>query len=102
MKSKIIFKSGEEEFTIKFAAGETILDAAIRGKLPLDHSCGGMGTCGTCRVFIRQGLEKLSPPEDVENEIIQDRGFLKHERLACQNDCVEGLVVEIPNLESQS
>lgn len=97
MKSKIIFNSGEKEIAVKFAVGETILDAAIRVKLPLDHSCGGMGTCGTCRVFIRQGLEKVSPPGEVESEIIHDRGFFKHERLACQNDCVDGLVVEIPN-----
>lgn len=97
MKSKIIFNSDGREITVKFAVGETILDAAIRAKLPLDHSCGGMGTCGTCRVFIRQGLEKLSLPGDVESEIIHDRGFLKNERLACQNDCTEGLVVEIPN-----
>ncbi len=76
--------------------GETLLSLALRLKLPLHHSCGGMGTCGTCRVVVREGLEQLPSPGEVEQEMIQDRGFSKIERLACQLEPIEGLIVEIP------
>lgn len=96
MKKKMKFIIDSTEVIVKANPGETLLDLAIRLKLPLQHSCGGMGTCGTCRVLVRDGLSQLSPPGDVENELIQDRGFVESERLACQNEPQDGLVIEIP------
>ncbi|WP_413576332.1 2Fe-2S iron-sulfur cluster-binding protein [Bdellovibrio sp. HCB290] len=74
----------------------SVLDVAVREGLPLNHTCGGFGTCGTCRVFVREGLEKLPPRNDVELEMSEDRGFANFERLACQTEPVDGLVCEIP------
>lgn len=96
MKKKMKFIIDDLEVNVKANPGETLLDVAIRLKLPLQHSCGGMGTCGTCRVLVREGLNHLPPPGEVENEIIQDRGFVNSERLACQNEPQDGLVVEVP------
>lgn len=75
---------------------ETILDVALRMNCALDHSCGGNGTCGTCRVLISAGLEKLGARNELENEIAMDRGFQSYERLACQNLVTDGLKIEIP------
>jgi 2Fe-2S ferredoxin len=85
-----------EIFEVPVKAGETLLDVALRAKLPLHHSCGGMGTCGTCRLIIREGLASLPPPDCVEAELIQDRDFAPEERLACQNYPGDSLLVEIP------
>lgn len=74
--------------------GDTILEAILDAGLELNHSCGGMGTCGTCRIFVLQGLELLSERNIPESEIAQDRNFLHEERLACQNFAQSGLVID--------
>lgn len=74
----------------------SILDFAIRMKLPINHSCGGMGTCGTCRVFILDGVNNLPPPNSIEMEFIEERGFAKNERLACQTTLLPNIEIEIP------
>ncbi|UXR66264.1 (2Fe-2S)-binding protein [Bdellovibrio bacteriovorus] len=72
---------------------QSVLDVALRAKVALNHTCGGNGTCGTCRVFVIQGLEKLGPRNEIEAEMAQDRVFQASERLACQMEPVDGLVV---------
>ena len=67
--------------------------------IELNHSCGGMGTCGTCRVRILSSLESLGPLEprnEIEIEMANDRGFAENERLACQLAIVNGLKFRIP------
>ena len=98
MVKKQIFIVNEQVLEIQFQEGETLLEVAIKVHLPLNHSCGGMGTCGTCRILIEEGLDKLGSPGVVEMEIIKDRGFLTFERLACQNEAKEALVVKVPPL----
>lgn len=73
----------------------TVLDVALRNKIPLNHTCGGNGTCGTCLVEVVSGLEKLGPRNEIELEIATDRGFHENERLACQMCVVSGLVVKL-------
>lgn len=75
----------------------SILDVALREGIEINHTCGGNGTCGTCLVHVVEGLEKLGPRNEIEEEMAQDRGFKAHERLACQNQPVDGLSVEIKN-----
>ena len=75
---------------------ETLLQVAIRNSLPLNHTCGGFGTCGTCRVLVEEGLESLPDRNEVESEIAHERGFSEKERLACQCPPIENLVLVIP------
>lgn len=75
---------------------ESILEAALRAGLEISHSCGGNGTCGTCRVWVREGLSGLPARNEVEQEMAEDRGFQPQERLCCQNQPIPGLVLEIP------
>lgn len=77
----------------------SVLDVALREKIPLNHTCGGNGTCGTCRVFVVSGADLLPPRSDLEQEMAEDRGFGPRERLACQIEPVEGLAVEVPTAE---
>ncbi|MEN0059985.1 MAG: 2Fe-2S iron-sulfur cluster-binding protein [Bdellovibrio sp.] len=73
----------------------TVLDVAVRGGVDLPHSCGGNGTCGTCRVRVLKGLESLEPRNEIEQEMAQDRNFDEDERLSCQIAPVAGLSVLI-------
>jgi 2Fe-2S ferredoxin len=75
---------------------ETILEAALRAGVDISHSCGGNGTCGTCRVWVREGLELFAPRNEVEQEMAEERAFKPEERLCCQNQACSGLVLEIP------
>ena len=94
MSDTIVFLPSEQEVEIN--GYESVLEAALAAKVELDHECGGMATCGTCRVFVRKGLEKLEPRNEVEQEIADDRGFTPEERLCCQMTPHGGLVLEIP------
>lgn len=93
-KQKFIFNGQIVSVSCQF--GQTLLEAATSANIPINQSCGGMGTCGTCRVVVMEGSETLQSPGPVELEMINDRGFLPYERLACQNIVTEGVVVEIP------
>jgi 2Fe-2S ferredoxin len=64
--------------------GETILEAASKNGVEIDHSCGGNGTCATCRIFVQKGIDLLEPANEIELEMAKDRGFALNERLACQ------------------
>lgn len=76
---------------VEASHGESVLAACERAKIPLEKSCDGNGTCGTCRVFVKSGLELLNPPNEVEAEMIADRQFLPQERLSCQITVANGL-----------
>ena len=100
MKAKsgksITFLPAEEHVLVSHSDA-CVLDVALRAKIPLDHTCGGFGTCGTCRVFVRQGLENLPARNEIEAEMANDRGFRDEERLTCQMPPLDGLVLEIPS-----
>lgn len=95
-KPKIPITFQPDDRVVQASQGDTILSAALSAKLELSHSCGGNGTCGTCRIFVDSGIQHLGPRNEVETEIASERGFLEHERLACQNLVVAGLQVRIP------
>lgn len=84
-----------------FTGQPSVLEVAIAHEIPLNHSCGGMGSCTTCLVHVKEGLQALPPPEDVEREHAQMRGFAPNERLACQISALEGLVVEVPQSKAR-
>ncbi len=62
----------------------SLLSLALKRDIPIIHSCGGHGTCGTCRVFIASNEDKLDERNEIEIEMALDRKFAFNERLACQ------------------
>ena len=94
MSPKMFFQPTGRQVTIRNE--ESILDLAIRAKIPIAHSCGGMGSCGTRRVLVTDGLAAITPRNELEEEMASSRGFNENERLACQTLPNDGLVVKIP------
>ncbi len=90
----IFSELGEQEAKIRL--GETVLETALRNKLPLDSSCTE-GTCGSCRVTVITTSPELRAPEEVELETQRERGFAADERLACQMNACPGLKVRVPD-----
>lgn len=88
-KQSVVFLPEGRE--LEFVTGETVLEIAEAHRLGLAHSCGGMGSCGTCRIFVEPPAVELPEKEGLELEMSENRGFQENERLACQLLAVPGL-----------
>ena len=71
--------------SIQGKQGDTVLDSALDGGIPLPHECGGNCACTTCHIRIERGGELLSPPEEVElDRLSSAEGLSPFSRLGCQ------------------
>ena len=78
--------------------GETVLDAAARYGMDIEHACEKSCACTTCHILVRTGYDSLDEAtEDEEDMLDRAWGLEPVSRLSCQ--AVVGkqdLVVEIP------
>lgn len=75
---------------------ESVLEVLLEKEFDINHSCGGMGSCGTCRIIVSHPLEDLPERNEIEKEMAEDRGFSHRERLACQLEPIDGLIANTP------
>ena len=100
-KIKYIEFNGEEH-TIDVQNGLTVMEGAIKNKVPgIDADCGGACACATCHVYVSQDwIEKLNPKEDTEEDMLDFAFDVKeNSRLSCQisvTDELDGLIVNLP------
>ncbi len=88
--------------TVEVPEGQSILESCETYRIPLEHSCGGNCACSSCHVIIRDGLDRLSPPEDDElDQLDEAEGLTLTSRLGCQAKIYGDVEVEIP-LERQA
>lgn len=84
--------------TVEVPKGTTILEAALRHGIALEHACGGFCACTTCHVVVSEGFDRLSPMADAEMDRLD---FAEHvtleSRLACQARVKGDVVVRIPD-----
>jgi len=85
--------------SVEIGNSSNLLEVALSNNIELNHTCGGMGSCTTCRIFVLKG--KMSPRTEIEKERAEERGFSSNERLACQLKPVDQMVVEIPAQRNQ-
>ena len=99
---KIVFLPNEEHcpegMVIDAETGESILDAALRSGIEIEHACEKSRACTTCHVIVREGFDSLNESSDLEDDMLDKAwGLEVDSRLSCQaivGD--EDLVVEIP------
>ncbi|HAT26296.1 MAG TPA: ISC system 2Fe-2S type ferredoxin [Gammaproteobacteria bacterium] len=77
---------------------ESILDAALRNNIMIEHACEKSCACTTCHVIVREGLDSLEEAEEQEEDYLDKAWGLEPEsRLSCQAKVgTEDLVIEIP------
>ncbi len=82
-------------------AGSSLLTVLQEAGHPIATSCGGVATCGLCKVTVQQGKENLSPICQEEINHLGSIAKIVGLRLACQARCSgEGEVrVEVPEVE---
>ena len=74
-------------------ARTTLLEAAQSAGVELVSVCGGMGTCGTCRVRLMSGdLSPVTADEEFELGDDLSRGY----RLACQAEALSAVRLDVP------
>jgi adenylate cyclase len=74
----------EGEKTVMVQPGQTILDASLSSGIPHFHACGGNAECSTCRVLVREGIDRLSDVNEAEKELRSTINLPPDIRLACQ------------------
>jgi uncharacterized 2Fe-2S/4Fe-4S cluster protein (DUF4445 family) len=73
---------------------DSILDAAQRVGVEIVAVCGGIGSCGKCRIRLING--ELSPPTAAEQRVLSDSELSAGLRLACQAYPLSHVKVDIP------
>ncbi|MBB2894863.1 MULTISPECIES: ISC system 2Fe-2S type ferredoxin [Pseudomonas] len=78
--------------------GETIIAAAMRNGIDIEHACEMSCACTTCHVVIQEGFDSLEPSDELEDDMLDKAwGLEMRSRLSCQAVVgSEDLVVEIP------
>ena len=83
----------EDENALSAPTGGTLLSALAEHKIYIPSACGGKGTCGVCKVVVREGGGALLPTE----KGLVTRGEAREDvRLSCQVKVKQDLRIEIP------
>ncbi|EHY79023.1 ISC system 2Fe-2S type ferredoxin [Pseudomonas kunmingensis] len=87
-----------EGAVIEAQVGETVLDAALRYGIDIEHACEKSCACTTCHVVVREGFQSLEASDELEDDMLDKAwGLEPNSRLSCQAVVADAdLVVEIP------
>jgi ferredoxin len=75
-----------------------LLSVLINKDLDVLRECGGRGMCATCHVYVKEGMDCLTPIDRREQRTLEVITSCKpNSRLACQSRVLQsGVVVELP------
>jgi ferredoxin, 2Fe-2S len=83
--------------------GETVLEAALRQGVHIQHACGGFCACTTCHCLVEplKDLCFLSEMDDEEADRLErvSGGVLPNSRLACQAKVLGDVQIRVLNFE---
>jgi len=77
--------------------GTPLRDAAVGAGVEIASTCGGVASCGLCRVRIASGEANLEPLTPGEFALLGNVFFVTRERLACQARARGEVVCEVPD-----
>jgi ferredoxin, 2Fe-2S len=93
-KVRILNPRGELETEGEVPAGTDLLRASVQLGAKHGSACGGVCSCSTCHVWVKQGFDSLSEQEDAEMDILDKAFDVKPtSRLGCQAELSEADVV---------
>jgi ferredoxin len=78
---------------------DNLLSGLLKNELNVLRECGGRGMCSTCHVYIKEGMQSLSPLNRREQRTLEVITTCNaYSRLACQARVLgEGVVIELPS-----
>lgn len=86
--------------------GQSLMQAAVKANIAgIEGECGGMMTCGTCHVYVREPHASTLPRPEADEEGMLDftaEPRRPNSRLSCQiqlTDALDGLTVDLPRTQ---
>ena len=94
------------ETTLQARPGQSLMQAAVEHNAPgIEADCGGLMTCATCHVYVREPLaSRLPAPTGDELGMLEFTAAERrpNSRLSCQielGDALQGLTVDLPDTQ---
>lgn len=96
MAKTVRIDSINEETSVQ--TNDNLLSLLLTKELKVLQECGGRGICATCHIYIKDGMDRLSPMSRREQRTLEVITTCKmNSRLACQARVVgDGVVVDLP------
>ncbi|MFW9989597.1 MAG: ASKHA domain-containing protein [Candidatus Odinarchaeota archaeon] len=69
---------------VYFSSDRSIYEILLDLDIPIRTICGGLGTCGKCKILIQKGKEFLNSPTINESKYLNEEELRNGWRLACQ------------------
>jgi iron-sulfur cluster assembly protein len=86
---------------VSLEKNEVLLKVLLREGHEVAHDCDGALACASCVVIVRDGAERLSPPSEDEQDILDKASFSEPgARLACQAAGEGDFVIVVPRAET--
>ena len=92
-----------EPLTLRCKTGQSLMQAAVAANAPgIEAECGGLLTCATCHVLVREPhASRLPPPGSDEQGMLEFTASPREarSRLSCQialTEALDGLTVDLP------
>jgi Na+-transporting NADH:ubiquinone oxidoreductase subunit F len=89
-----ILINGDPDKALTAAAGSTLLNTLADNQIFIPSACGGQGTCGVCRVTVKEGGGSILPTEKGHIDRSEVRAGY---RLSCQVKVKQDMEIEIPD-----
>jgi ferredoxin, 2Fe-2S len=96
--------SAPAPIALQCKTGQSLMQAAVAANVAgIEADCGGMLTCGTCHVYVREPhASRLPPAGGEEDGMLEFTAAARrpNSRLSCQillEDALDGLTVELPD-----
>jgi uncharacterized 2Fe-2S/4Fe-4S cluster protein (DUF4445 family) len=86
-KNSIIIDFEPISRRVYYIPKKTIYDLLAKINVQIRSFCGGVGTCGKCKIIVQKGIEYLSQSTENEKNFLTREKFEKGWRLSCQT-CV--------------
>ena len=87
-----------DDLWLKVKEGETIWEALQNTDIELESDCGGLGTCGKCKIKV---LSEIDPPSIQERELLDEQELGRGIRLACRTRVFRDMVISITEAERE-
>jgi len=74
---------------------KSLMQIAVENGLKVKSLCGGVATCGECRVKIVEGENSIPEPSKLELNMIGSSYYIDGRRLSCQVHCFGSVTVDM-------
>jgi len=87
------------QVTVDVPVGSNLRDPGLAAGVEIPSTCGGVASCGLCKVKIVAGAEHLNamPPDEVGK--LGNVFFITKERLSCQAQLSGDVTCEVPDAQ---